>query len=125
MTQVPATSVDVRTMKPATPPGPGPTLTRTWLTRTDDRAVIITRPGRSITIDLPGTWDRPRVSDTRIVHQVTVTGGYPATSGLRVRLVAAIPGQADVATQTDMACLHADPSCAPAQQTWRVRIKVR
>jgi hypothetical protein len=120
----PAATVDVRTMKPPPPPGP-PTLTRTSLTTSDNGAVVITHTGQEIIINLPGNWDRPHISDTRILRLASVTGGYPATSGLQVRLVAAAHGQAEVEAETDMACLHAHPPCLPPQQVWRVQIMVQ
>jgi hypothetical protein len=125
----PPVTVDARTMKPVPPPGPSPTLTRTALTVSDNEATVLAHVGQQITVTLPptnaGIWDRPQVSDLRLLRLTSVTGGYPSTSPLQAAYIAIGRGQVNVATQTDLACFHGHPACAPPVSGWRVRLMVR
>jgi hypothetical protein len=125
----PPVTVDVRTMKPVSPPGPLPTLTRTALMASDNGATVLAHVGQRITVTLQptnaGIWDRPQVSDLRLLRLTSVTGGYPSTSPLQAAYVTIGPGQVNVATQTDLACFHGHPACAPPVTGWRVRVMVR
>jgi hypothetical protein len=128
-TIAPPVTVDVRTMKPVSPPGPPPTLTRTALMASDNGATVLAHVGQRITVTLQptnaGIWDRPQVSDLRLLRLTSVTGGYPSTSPLQAAYVTIGRGQVNVATQTDLACFHGHPACAPPVTGWRVRVMVR
>jgi hypothetical protein len=125
----PPVTVDTRTMKPVSPPGPPPTLTRTALTVSDNGATVLAHVGQRITVTLPptnaGSWDRLQVSDLRLLRLTSVTGGYPSTSPLQAAYVAIGRGQVNVATQTDLACFHGHPPCMPPVTGWRVRVMVQ
>lgn len=125
----PPVRVGTRTMKPVSPPGPPPTLTRTVLVAGDNGAMVLAHVGQRITVTLQptnaGIWDRPQVSDVRLLRLTSVTGGYPSTSSLQAAYVAIGRGQVSVATQTDLACFHGHPACAPPVTQWRVRVMVQ
>jgi hypothetical protein len=82
--------------------------------------------GQSLSVVLRGTalsWHVPAASG-RAVRRTSASGGYPGHQPARATFVATWPGRAVLSSVNDIACLHARPSCALAQRSWRVVVFV-
>jgi len=82
--------------------------------------------GQSVSVVLGGTvmsWHVPNVSG-RAVRRISASGGYPGHQPARATFLATWPGRAVLSSVNDIACLHARPSCAVAQRSWRVVVFV-
>lgn len=82
--------------------------------------------GQSVSVMLRGTalsWHVP-VATGRAVRRTSASGGYPGHQPARATFLATWPGRAVLSSVNDTACLHARPSCAIAQRSWRVVVLV-
>jgi hypothetical protein len=82
--------------------------------------------GQSVSVVLRGTalsWHVPTATG-RALPRTSASGGYPGHQPARATFLATWPGRAVLSSVNDMACLHARPSCAIAQRSWRVVVFV-
>lgn len=82
--------------------------------------------GQSVSVMLRGTalsWHVPAATG-RAVRRTSASGGYPGHQPARATFLATWPGRAVLSSVNDTACLHARPSCAIAQRSWRVVVLV-
>ena len=82
--------------------------------------------GQSVSVVLRGTalsWHIPAATGTA-VRRTSASGGYPGHQPARATFLATWPGRAVLSSFNDIACLHARPSCAVAQRSWRVVVFV-
>jgi hypothetical protein len=82
--------------------------------------------GQSVTVVLRRaglSWHVPAATG-RAVRRTSASGGYPGRQPARATFLAASPGRAILSSVDDIACLHAQPSCAVAQLSWRVVVFV-
>jgi hypothetical protein len=82
--------------------------------------------GQSVSVVLRGSalsWHVPAATG-RAVRRTSASGGYPGHQPARATFVATWPGRAVLSSFDDAACLHARPSCAIAQRSWRVVVFV-
>jgi len=82
--------------------------------------------GQSVSVVLRGTalsWHVPAATGTA-VRRTSASGGYPGHQPARATFLATWPGRAVLSSINDTACLHARPSCAVAQRSWRVVVFV-
>ena len=82
--------------------------------------------GQSVSVVLRGSalsWHVPAATGTA-VRRTGASGGYPGHQPARATFVATWPGRAVLSSVNDIACLHARPSCAVAQRSWRVVVFV-
>ena len=82
--------------------------------------------GQSVSVVLRGTalsWHIPAATGTA-VRRTSASGGYPGHQPARATFLATWPGRAVLSSFDDIACLHARPSCAVAQRSWRVVVFV-
>jgi hypothetical protein len=82
--------------------------------------------GQSVSVVLGGTalsWHVPTATGTA-VRRTSASGGYPGHQPARATFLATWPGRAVLSSVDDIACLHARPSCAVAQRSWRVVVFV-
>jgi uncharacterized membrane protein len=82
--------------------------------------------GQSVSVVLRGSalsWHVPAATG-RAVRRTGASGGYPGHQPARATFVATWPGRAVLSSVNDIACLHARPSCAVAQRSWRVVVFV-
>ena len=82
--------------------------------------------GQSVSVVLRGTalsWHVPAATG-KAVRRISASGGYPGHQPARARFLATWPGRAVLSSANDAACLHARPSCAVAQRSWRVVVFV-
>jgi hypothetical protein len=81
---------------------------------------------QSVSVALRGTalsWHVPAATGTA-VPRTSASGGYPGHQPERATFLATWPGRAILSSFDDIACLHARPSCAVAQRSWRVVVFV-
>jgi hypothetical protein len=82
--------------------------------------------GQSVSVVLRGTalsWHVPAATGGA-VQRTSASGGYPGHQPARATFTATWPGRAVLSSFDDIACLHARPSCAVAQRSWRVVVFV-
>jgi hypothetical protein len=82
--------------------------------------------GQPVSVELRGTalsWHIPAATGTA-VRRTSASGGYPGHQPARATFLATWPGRAVLTSVNDIACLHARPSCAVAQRSWRVVVFV-
>jgi hypothetical protein len=82
--------------------------------------------GQSVSVVLRGTalsWHIPAATG-KAVRRTSASGGYPGHQPARATFRATWPGRAVLSSVDDIACLHARPACAVAQQSWRVVVLV-
>jgi hypothetical protein len=82
--------------------------------------------GQSVSVVLRGSalsWHAPAATG-RAVRRTSASGGYPGHQPARATFRATWPGRAVLSSVDDIACLHARPSCAVAQRSWRVVVFV-
>jgi uncharacterized membrane protein len=82
--------------------------------------------GQSVSVVLRGSalsWHVPAATG-RAVRRTGASGGYPGHQPARATFVATWPGRAVLSSVNNIACLHARPSCAVAQRSWRVVVFV-
>ena len=82
--------------------------------------------GQLVSVVLRGTalsWHVPAAAG-RSVRRASASGGYPGHQPARATFLATWPGRAVLSSFNDIACLHARPSCAVAQRSWRVIVFV-
>jgi len=82
--------------------------------------------GQSVSVVLSGgalTWHVPAATGNA-VRRTRASGGYPGHRPARATFLATWPGRAVLSSVDDAACLHARPSCAVAQRSWRVVVFV-
>jgi hypothetical protein len=125
----PASSADPSASSQPTspaPPRPGGG-TPTILTETDNATTIRLSPGDSVTVELksrsPFSWHIPAASGSGL-RRTSASGGYPSRRPARASFLAVKPGRAGISSIDDAACLHGDPPCMLAQQSWQVTIIV-
>jgi hypothetical protein len=107
---------------------PSPTRTNTsTLTESDSGRTITLTVGQLVTVNLPGGssggYDQPQ-SSSAAMHRDSVSGGYPTDQPAVAQFTAAHAGAADLTSQTDYKCLHAQPPCMVAQKQWVVHVIV-
>ena len=96
------------------------------LTAFSDGTTVRLFRGQSVSVVLRGTalsWHVPAATG-RAVRQTSASGGYPGHQPARATFLATWPGRAVLSSFDDIACLHARPSCAVAQRSWRVVVFV-
>ena len=107
-------------------PSPKRTDTST-LTESDSGRTITLTVGQLVNVDLPGGssggYDQPQ-SSSAAMHRDSVSGGYPTDQPAVAQFRAAQAGAADLTSQTDYKCLHAQPPCMVAQKQWVVHVIV-
>jgi hypothetical protein len=108
---------------------PSPTRTSTaTLTESDSGRTITLTVGQLVTVNLPGGssggYDQPQ-SSSAAMHRDSVSGGYPTAQPAVAQFTAAEAGAADLTSQTDYRCLHAQPPCMVAQKQWVVHVIVQ
>jgi len=82
--------------------------------------------GQSVSVVLRGTalsWHVPAATG-KAVQRTSASGGYPGHQPARATFLATWPGRTVLSSVNDTACLHARPSCAIAQRSWRVVVFV-
>jgi hypothetical protein len=100
--------------------------TPTSLTAVSNGTTVQLFRGQSVSVVLGGTalsWHVPAATG-KAVRRTSASGGYPGHQPARATFVAAWPGRAVLSSVDDAACLHARPSCAVAQRSWRVVVYV-
>jgi hypothetical protein len=96
------------------------------LTAFSDGTTVRLFRGQSVSVVLRGTalsWHLPAATG-RAVRRISASGGYPGHQPARATFLATWPGRAVLSSFDDIACLHARPSCAVAQRSWRVVVFV-
>lgn len=109
---------------PLPSPRPHPTLTDGTLTDDDSEATVTAHVGQQIVVALEPGWDRPRTS-TRLLHLLSVSGGYPSPDPLRAIYQALAPGRTRILTHTDLPCYHTRPPCLIPVRVWQVQVIVQ
>jgi hypothetical protein len=94
------------------------------VTTADNRTTVNLRVGDAIVVSLPSAYQPPKLSATGVLDAGDVSGGYPTGQPLVARYVATAPGQLDVSTITDGACLHQATPCPSPQIPWTVHVAV-
>jgi hypothetical protein len=105
---------------------PPPARTPVSLTVASNGTTVRLFRGQSVSVVLRGTalsWHVPAATG-KAVRRTSASGGYPGHQLARATFVATWPGRAVLSSFTDAACLHAQPSCAVAQRSWRVVVFV-
>jgi len=80
--------------------------------------------GDTLYVMIPDSYRQPTTAGPVLVPREPATGGYPAGGVMRAYYTAVAPGQQDVQSITDYACLHTAPACALPQQQWIVHVSV-
>jgi hypothetical protein len=96
------------------------------LTAVSDGTTMRLFRGQSVSVVLRGSalsWHVPAATG-RAVRRTSASGGYPGHQPARATFLATWPGRAVPSSFNDIACLHARPSCAVAQRSWRVVVFV-
>jgi hypothetical protein len=96
------------------------------LTAVSDGTTVRLFRGQSVSVVLRGSalsWHAPAATG-RAVRRTSASGGYPGHQPARATFLATWPGRAVLSSFNDIACLHARPSCAVAQRSWRVVVFV-
>jgi hypothetical protein len=96
------------------------------LTAVSDGTTVRLFRGQSVSVVLRGSalsWHVPAAIGTA-VRRTSASGGYPGHQPARATFLATWPGRAVLSSVNDIACLHARPSCAVAQRSWRVVVFV-
>jgi len=96
------------------------------LTAFSDGTTVRLFRGQPVSVVLRGTalsWHLPAATG-RAVRRISASGGYPGHQPARATFLATWPGRAVLSSFDDIACLHARPSCAVAQRSWRVVVFV-
>lgn len=113
--------VPVSTASASAPPVTGTTIT---VTTASNRTSVALHVGDGLVVSLPSMYVPPTVTTPGILAQSSVVGGYPAGQPLVAQYVAVAPGQADVNSITDGACLHQPTPCPSPQIPWTVHVTV-
>jgi hypothetical protein len=120
--QAPAVRPGGSTASAAKPPAHAPVA----LTVLSNGRTVRLFKGQSVTVVLrPAglSWHVPAATG-RAVRRTSAGGGYPGRRAARATFLAVSPGRTILASSDDIACLHARPSCAVAQRSWRVVVLV-
>jgi hypothetical protein len=115
---------------PPTPPpsSPPPALTGpVTLTTADNGAAVRLHIGQQVAVALASeglfSWHVPTAVGAA-VRRRSASGGYPGQQPARAAFLAVQSGSATLTAIDDIACLHAQPACEPAQQEWRATVIV-
>jgi len=88
----------------------------------DDQRTVTLVVGQTLGVSLGAEYVTPTAGAA--LAQVSASGGYPTGQPLAVLYRAVAPGQADVTTHSDNACLHTTPPCAVPIRLWTVHVTV-
>jgi len=120
--QAPASHPGASAASTATPRARAPVS----LTAASNGTTVRLFRGQSVSVVLRSTtlsWHVPAATG-KAVRRTSASGGYPGHQPARARFRATRPGRAVLTSVNDTACLHAQPPCAVAQQSWRVVVFV-
>jgi hypothetical protein len=81
--------------------------------------------GDKLRVHLGTSFRRPTSTDRAVIHRIHHSGGYPTNEDARATFKARSTGRADITSVTDAPCLHAQPRCMIAQQSWVVHVIVK
>jgi hypothetical protein len=103
----------------SSPPPGGPDVS---VGADDDQRTVTLVVGQTLGVSLGAEYRTPTTGAA--LTQVSATGGYPTGQPLAVLYRAVAPGQVDVTTHSDYACLHATPPCAVPIRLWTLHVTV-
>jgi hypothetical protein len=103
----------------APPPG-GPDVS---VGPADDQRTITLVVGQTLGVSLGAEYLTPTLGGAALA-QVSASGGYPTGQPLAALYRAVAPGQVDVTTHSDNACLHTTPPCAVPIRLWTLHVTV-
>jgi hypothetical protein len=81
--------------------------------------------GDKLRVHLGPSFRRPTSTDRAVIHRIHYRGGYPTAADAHATFRTRSTGRADITSVTDARCLHAEPRCMIAQQSWVVHVIVR
>jgi hypothetical protein len=99
-----------------------------YLTASDSGRTIDVSIGTRIEIELApnvGSYHPPTSDAPSVLREHDQHGGYPAATTAIAEFRALGEGTARITSETDLACLHVKPACAPPQREFLVTIVVR
>jgi hypothetical protein len=99
-----------------------------YLTASDSGRIIDVSIGTRIEIALApslGSYHPPTSDAASVLREHDQHGGYPAATTAIAEFRALGQGTARITSETDLACLHVKPACAPPQREFLVTIVVR
>jgi hypothetical protein len=88
----------------------------------DDQRTVTLVVGQTLGVSLGAEYVTPTAGPA--LAQVSASGGYPTGQPLDALYRAVAPGQADVTTHTDNACLHTTPPCTIPIRLWTLHVTV-
>jgi hypothetical protein len=94
------------------------------VTEADNAGTVALRAGDTLVVSLPSMYGPPTVTPSGVLLVLDVTGGYPTGQPLVARYSAVTPGQVDLSTISDAACLHQPMPCPSPQVPWRIHVTV-
>jgi hypothetical protein len=102
-------------------PSGGNTVT---VSTADNLSTVSLHVGDTLVVNLPASYDPPKVSASGVLTQSTVAGGFPTGQPLSAQYVATVAGQVDVSTATDATCFHDPTPCPSPAVPWKVHVTV-
>jgi hypothetical protein len=94
------------------------------VTTADNGRALSLRVGDTLVVSLPSQYDPPPSNTGGVLVQRDVTGGYPTNQPLVAHYTAAVPGQADLTTNTDYPCNHDPTPCPGPIMRWTIHVTV-
>lgn len=97
------------------------------LTEADAGSTVALRVGDQVVLRLApgiGSWQAPTSDAPSRLRRVHADGGYPQQGVAAATFIALAPGNAQISSTTDAACLHAVPPCALPQQLFAVTVTI-
>jgi hypothetical protein len=88
----------------------------------DDQRTITLMVGQTLGVSLGAEYLTPTAGAA--LTRLSASGGYPTGQPLAALYRAVSPGQADVTTHSDYACLHTTPPCAVPIRLWTLHVTV-
>ena len=94
------------------------------VTTANNKATVSLHVGDTLVVSLPATYQPTKVAPVGVLQPGDVTGGYPTDQPMVAHYLAVAPGQTDVSTITDGACIHWATPCPSPQWPWTVHVTV-
>jgi hypothetical protein len=102
-------------------PTDGRTVT---VTTANNQGTVALKVGDTLVVSLPAEYQPPNVVPAGVLTQLDATGGYPTGRPFLARYAVTAPGEADLTSITDAACIHGPTPCPTPRIPWKVHATV-
>jgi hypothetical protein len=103
------------------PVGDGRTVT---VTTANNQGTVALNVGDTLVVSLPAEYQPVKVVPAGVLTQLNATGGYPTGQPFLARYAVTAPGEADLTSITDAACIHGPTPSPTPRIPWKVHATV-